>query len=309
MNDIVASLSPFQTFRYFFRQMAPLFWGVSIMPFYIGWSLAARRIYPTSPSTEIIFFILGLLAVGPFLGGATILYNDYYDKSTDKHSRRKKNLPLMIGLLSPESVHRLAIALFVIAFILSLFVSLLFALFISICILLSLIYSAPPLRLKERSGLDLLTNILGSGVICSIAGWIIVKPIAEFPFFWILVPILGVGAIYMPTTIIDYDPDVKEGVKTIATYLGKKKAFYLGITFVILVNCVIIAMAISNYIISPKFILFTWPLVVIEIITYWYCLRNLDFKGGYYAILTFSILAAIGNGLILLYHAGYLILP
>lgn len=309
MNDIVTSRSPFQTFRYFFRQMAPLFWGVSIMPFYIGWSLAARKIYPTDSLPEIFLFVLGLLAVGPFLGGATILYNDYYDRSTDKHSRRKKNLPLMNGLLHPKSIRNLAIAFFVIAFILSLFVSLLFSLFITLCILLSLIYSAPPLRLKERAGLDLLTNIFGSGVLCSFAGWIIVRPIAEFPFFWILVPILGVGAIYMPTTIIDYESDIKEGVKTIATNLGKKKAFYLGISCVILVNFVIIAMAISNYIISPRFILFTWPLVVVEIITYWYCLRNLDFKGGYYAILTFSILAAIGNGLILFYHSGYLVFP
>ena len=253
-------------------------------------------------------FIIGLLAVGPFLGGATILYNDYYDRFTDTHSRRKKDLPLMIGLLKPESVHRLAISLFVIAFILSLYVSLFFTLFVSICIVLSYIYSAPPLRLKERPGLDLLTNVLGSGVICSLAGWVIVRPIAEFPFFWVLVPVLGVGAIYMPTTIIDYEPDIKEGVKTIATYIGKKKTFNIGIACVILVNCAILAMALSNYIISPRFILFTWPLIVIEIITYWFCLRKLDFKGGYYAILTFSILAAIGNGLILFYHAGLLVL-
>ena len=255
MNDIVVSRSPFQTFRNFFKQMAPLFWGVSIMPFYIGWSLANRKIIPTEPYPELFLFILGLLAVGPFLGGATILYNDYYDRFTDTHSRRKKDLPLMIGLLKPESVHRLSIALFIIAFILSFFVSLFFTLFISICIVLSYIYSAPPFRLKERPGLDLLTNVLGSGVICSLAGWVIVRPIAEFPFFWVLVPILGVGAIYMPTTIIDYEPDIKEGVKTIATYIGKKNTFYIGIACVVLVNCAILAMALTNYIISPKFIL------------------------------------------------------
>ena len=309
MNDTTDLQTPFQTFRHFFKQMAPVFWGVSILPYYIGWSLASRRIYPAEAYPELLLFVLGLLAIGPFLGGATILYNDYFDRFTDTHSRRKQNLPLMNALLEPKSIHHLSIALFVLAFLCSLLVSLLFALLVSICIGLSFIYSAPPLRLKERPGLDLLTNVLGSGVICSLAGWVIVKPIVEFPFFWILVPILGVGAIYMPTTIIDYEPDIKEGVKTIATYLGKKKAFYLGLVCVVLVNCAIISMALSNYIISPKFILLTWPLIVIEIVTYWYCLRKLDFKGGYFAILSFSVLAAIGNGLILLYHSGLLILP
>ena len=314
----------FQTFRRYFKQMAPLFWGVSILPYYMGWSLASNKIYPTyvaqilllpDPAPvqnmylEFFVFLIGLIIIGPLLGGATILYNDFFDRSKDTISRRKKHLPLIKGRLKPKSIYNLSILLFGLAFIFALFVSIWFALFVSICIILSVIYSSPPLRLKEQPGLDLLTNAMGSGIICTIAGWVIIRPILEFPMLWGIVSFFGVGAIYIPTTIIDFDPDVKKGVKTIATYLGKRKAFYLGWSFVVLANCTIVLMGLLNYVIPTKFLLFAWPIMIAEILSYWYYLRKLDFKGGYYAILVFSFLVAFGTGLILFYNAGLLPIP
>jgi len=209
----------FKTFRHYFKQMAPLFWGVSILPYYMGWSLASNKIYPTS---EVSVFFMGLIIIGPLVGGATILYNDFFDRSKDTISRRKKHLPLIEGMLKPRSIYRLSIALFAIAFFCSFLISLWFALLVSLCILLSIMYSSPPLRLKERPGLDLLTNAIGSGIICTLAGWVTVRPALEFPILWGVVSFFGVGAIYIPTTIIDFEPDIKKGVKTIATYLGKQ---------------------------------------------------------------------------------------
>jgi 4-hydroxybenzoate polyprenyltransferase len=321
MSVIDAIQDSFKTFRHYFKQMAPLFWGVSILPYYMGWSLASNKIYPTyfaqilmlpDPApvenmySELLIFLVGLIIIGPLLGGATILYNDFFDRSKDKISIRKKHLPLLKGILKPISIYKLSIILFIFAFIFALFVSILFALLVTLCIILSIIYSSPPLRLKEQPGLDLLTNAIGSGIICTIAGWTIIRPILEFPLIWGIVSFFGVGAIYVPTTIIDFEPDVKNKVKTIATFLGKKKAFYLGWSFVILANSTIVLMGLFNYIIPPKFLLFVWPIMVAEISLYWYYLRKLDFKGGYYAILIFSILVAFGTGLILFYHAGLL---
>jgi len=324
MSVIDAILIPFKTFRRYFKQMAPLFWGVSILPYYMGWSLASNKIYPTylakifllpdpAPAQnmylEMLMFLIGLIAIGPLLGGATILYNDYFDRSKDTLSRRKKNLPLIKGLLNPNSIHRLSIALFIFGVLFALFVSLLFTLFVIICIILSILYSAPPFRLKERPGLDLLTNAIASGILCTMAGWVINKPILEFPFLWGIISFFGVGAIYIPTTIIDFEPDVKKGVKTIATYIGKRKAFFLGWIFVILANVTIVLMGLLNYIIPPKFLLFTWPIIVAEILSYWYYLRKLDYEGGYYAILVFSLLVSFGTGFILFYNAGLLKIP
>ncbi|UCE38487.1 MAG: UbiA prenyltransferase family protein [Thermoplasmata archaeon] len=324
MSVIDAIQASFQTFRRYFKQMAPLFWGVSILPYYMGWSLASNKIYPTyvarilllpdpAPAQnmflELFIFLGGIIAIGPLLGGATILYNDFFDRGIDKPSRRKKHLPLLKGMLKPRSIYRLSIALFSLAFLLALFISIWFALLVLACIILSIIYSSPPLRLKEHPGFDLLTNAIASGIICTMAGWIIIRPVLEFPILWGIVSFFGVGAIYLPTTIIDFEPDVKKGVKTIATYLGKRRAFYLGWSFVVLANSTIILMGLLNYIIPPRFLLFVWPIMIAEILSYWYYLRKLDFKGGYYAILVFSLLVAFGTGLILFYNAGLLIIP
>jgi chlorophyll synthase len=304
--------------------MAPLFWGVSIMPYYMGWSLANSKIYPTylakifllpdpAPAQnmylEMFVFIMGLIAIGPLLGGATILFNDFFDRKKDTISRRKEHLPLTKGLLNPNSIYRLSIALFIFAIIFAILVSLWFALFLIICIFLSILYSAPPLRLKERPGLDIFTNAIASGILCTMAGWVINKPLLEFPILWGIISFFGVGAIYIPTTIIDFEPDIKKGVKTIATYLGKQKAFYIGWSFVVLANLSIVLMGLLDYIIPPKFLLFAWPIMVAEILSYWYYLRKLDYEGGYYAILVFSVLVAFGTGMILFYNAGLLPIP
>jgi len=314
----------FQTFRRYFKQMAPLFWGVSILPYYMGWSFASNKIYPSylakilllsdpAPSQsiyiEMFVFILGLIAIGPLLGGATILYNDFFDRKKDTLSRRKKHLPLVRGFLKPKSIYQLAITLFCFAFVIALIISLWFAMFVLGCIILSIIYSSPPLRLKERPGFDLLTNTVGSGILCTMAGWVIIKPIMDFPILWGIISFFGVGAIYIPTTIIDYETDIKKGVKTIATYLGKQKVFYIGWVFVILANLTIIVMGLLNYIIPPKFLLYVWPIMLTEILLYRYFLRNLNFEGGYYAILSFSLLVAFGTGLILFYNAGLIKIP
>ncbi len=319
MKEISVTLSPFKMAKHYLRQMAPLFWGVSIMPFYMGWSLASKKMYPTYlyPSSEfqgsllvlhseVLAFILGILIIGPFLGGATILFNDYYDRKIDTPSRRKKHLPLSLGVLKPESIYRLSITLFFLAFLLSFLISFWFVFLISICILLSIIYSSPPLRFKERPGLDLFTNSAGSGLICSLAGWAVVRPLSEFPIVWGILSLFGVGVIYIPTTIIDYESDVKKGVKTIATYLGKKKTFYIGMACLLIANGIIVLMSLTHYILYPEFLLFAWPIIIAEIASYWYLLKKLDFTGGYYSILAFSLLVAAGNGLILLHNSGVL---
>ena len=117
MSVIDAILIPFQNFLRYFKQMAPLFWGVSILPYYMGWSLASNKIYPTyiarilllpdsapvqNMYLEMFVFLIGLIAIGPLLGGATILFNDFFDRSKDTLSRRKKHLPLVKGLLNAK---------------------------------------------------------------------------------------------------------------------------------------------------------------------------------------------------------------
>ena len=300
-------ISPFRIVRYLFRHMVIIFWGVSLIPFYMAWVFASHDLYvhPSWDSTFVNVF-LGFLVVGPFLGGSTLLFNDYWDFDVDKISERKSDFPLPQGLVSRSIVLRLSISLMAMAVIVSLFISPFFALIITFCIILSVLYSAPPVRVKGRPGLDVILNATGAGVLCSLAGWVIVEPVRDFPFLWLIPMFSGVAAIYIPTTIIDHDSDKKKGISTIAVRLGKRRAFHLGLLSIAIANGAVIVLGLMNYLISPEFISFVWPIAVAQVVFYWIILRNQTYKNVYITIGGLAALLTIGNVLILLYYTDHL---
>lgn len=302
-----SSISPFTIIRYFLKHMVILFWGVSLVPYYMAWVFASHELYPLPGGNRaFVDFILGLVIVGPFLGGSTLLFNDYWDYNVDKISRRKSEYPLPRDLISRSRVLKISIGFMVAAIVLSLMISLLFALLIALCIFLSIIYSAPPIRIKNRPGFDVVLNASGAGILCSLAGWVVVESLDGFPILWLIPMFFGVAAIYIPTTIIDHDSDKENGVNTIAVRLGKRSAFHLGLVCIAIANSAVMSLGLGNYIISPRFVSLVWPLAVSQILFYWILLRNQTFKNVYLTIGGLAVLLTIGNALILLYHTGNL---
>lgn len=317
LEDKSYEVSPFKILRYLLKHMVPIFWGVSVIPFYMGWVFATHKLFPSyildfftsnNPSSaswnEFLLFGFGLIVMGPFLGGSTLLYNDYWDTEIDKTSRRKALFPLPQGLLSSKTVFLVSVIFMILALTFSLFISLLFLLLIGGCIVLSLSYSTPPIRLKNRAGMDVATNAFGSGLLCSIAGWIIAKPLIEYPVIWGLISMFGVCSIYIPTTIIDQENDKRLGVKTIAVELGKRKAFYLGLFCITMANVLVIFIGLINYLITPEFLIVGFPIAVAQIISYALILRRLTFKSVYRTIISLASLLTLGNALLLTFYVG-----
>ncbi|MEE9151128.1 MAG: UbiA family prenyltransferase [Thermoplasmata archaeon] len=317
LEDKTYEISPLKILRYLFKHMVPLFWGVSVLPFYMGWVFATKELFPpyildlltsNNPSQasyeQFILFGLGLMVMGPFLGGSTLLYNDYRDSKIDKTSKRKALFPLPQGFLASKTVFRASIVLMFLALAISFFISALFMLLVSLCLLLSICYSTPPIRLKNRAGLDVITNAVGSGVLCSIAGWIVAKSLLDYPVIWGLTSLFGVSSIYIPTTIIDQENDKKLGVNTIAVKLGKKRAFYAGLFCIVMANALIIYMGLISYLITPEFLIVAWPIAVAQPIIYALILRKLTFKSVYMTIMTLATLLLVGNILLLTYYVG-----
>jgi chlorophyll synthase len=289
--------------------MVVVFWGVSIVPYYMAWVFANHVMFPI-PSWEPTFinFILGIIVVGPLLGGATLLYNDYWDYKMDKISRRKSDFPLPQGFISRTTIFRIAIGFMVLALIFSIIISILFFILIATSIFLAIIYSAPPIRIKNRAGLDVILNASGAGILCSFAGWVTAEPLNEFPFIWLIPMFTGVAAIYVPTTMSDYESDKKNNVYTIAVRLGQKHAFYLGLLCISIANITVIAMGLIDYLITPEFVYFIWPVALTQVILYWLILRNQTFENVVYTIVGLSILLSIGNILLLLYYTGHFVI-
>ncbi len=318
LQDRSYEVSPMQILRYILKHMVPIFWGVSVIPFYMGWVFATHKLFPTyildiltgisstsDKLNEFLSFGFGFLALGPFLGGSTLLYNDYWDSEVDKTSRRKGLFPLPQGLLAPKTVLWTSLFLMSLALLFSFFVSFLFCVLVIFCVVLSLAYSTPPVRLKNRAGLDVITNAFGSGLLCSIAGWIVVKPFLEYPWIWGLTSMNGVAAIYIPTTIIDYESDMKAKEMTFAVRFGRNKAFFFGTLSVAMANLLIIYMGLINYLITPELVIVIWPIALAQVILYPLILKRMTFKGVYWTILSLSLLLVLGNALLLTYYVGW----
>jgi len=306
-NTFPNTITPWRVIRHLFKHMVILFWGVSLVPFYMAWVFASHELYVTpSEGQAFLDFMLGLLIVGPLLGGSTLLFNDYWDCDVDKISRRKSDFPLPKGIISRPLVFRVSTGLMAMAIILSLLISYLFALILALCVFLSIIYSAPPIRVKNRPGFDVILNASGAGIFCSLAGWIMVEPLNDFPVLWLIPMFFGVAAIYIPTTIIDCDSDEERGVNTIAVKLGKKKAFHLGLVCISIANIAVMSLGLMDYIISPEFVSLVWPIAVSQVVLYWVLLKEQTFKNVYKTIAGLAVLLIIGNILILLHYTGNL---
>jgi len=126
---------------------------------------------------------------------------------------------------------------------------------------------------------------------------------------WGIISFFGVGAIYMPTTLIDYEPDISENVTTIAVHFGKKKVYYMGVACITIASSLVLLMCIFDYILDRKLLPVAVPIAIGQIVSYWFFLRRLNFKGGYFAILVLTIFLFIGNGLLLFSNAGLISLP
>jgi 4-hydroxybenzoate polyprenyltransferase len=89
------------------------------------------------------------------------------------------------------------------------------------CVVMSLLYSVPPMRLKAVAGADWLINMLGFGTLTPYAGWaatgVPLEPargltlIAFCPLF---------AALYPLTQIYQLEEDTRRGDRTLATVLG-----------------------------------------------------------------------------------------
>src|SRR5439155_1263038 len=81
---------------------------------------------------------------------------------------------------------------------------------------LSFAYSVPGIHWKGVAGMDLLTNMVGFGVLCPLSGWVLIRPVESAPWWFIGTIALFLGALYAPTTASDYAADRAFGIRTLA---------------------------------------------------------------------------------------------
>jgi 4-hydroxybenzoate polyprenyltransferase len=103
------------------------------------------------------------------------------------------------------------------------------------CVVLSVLYSVPPMRLKAVAGADWIINMVGFGTLTPYAGWaatgLPLEPgrglalLAFCPLF---------AALYPLTQIYQLEEDTRRGDRTLATALGVRRSLDAAIAALLL---------------------------------------------------------------------------
>lgn len=270
-------------------------------PFYIGWAIAKQQTYPDSLG------ILGLVTIGPLLGGFTFLFNDYSDMLNDNEHRRKKTSPLLKGVIEPKMILYSSYALGLLGVFLAFIISFEFALIAIFIVILSLSYSHPSIKLKAVGGFDITINMIGIGLLCPLGGWIIGgRNVFDFPIYFLLSIVLIIGGLYAPTTVADYDVDKAHGVKTLAVRLGPRRTIILAHVLLVTGIASLIIEGWFDYVLTRQILYKTWPFLVIQPLIYLIFLRKPTYSNIVAALVLVSIVSGLGTMLFLLYYSGQL---
>jgi 4-hydroxybenzoate polyprenyltransferase len=95
----------------------------------------------------------------------------------------------------------------------------------AICVLLSVLYSAPPFRLKAVPGADWLINMWGFGSLTPYAGWAATGlPLGTAGTLILLAFCPLFAALYPLTQIYQFEEDTRRGDRTLALFLGRRRS-------------------------------------------------------------------------------------
>ena len=295
------------------------FWIVAMVPLYIGWVLAqpvtSRHLFIDSAA-----LVLALLVIGPFLSTFTLLFNTYYDMgTTDRLNPRKKYVQIVEELIEPDTLLWASIGFAALGLLLAAYTSANFiqyptpppgpltaalgpyefTLVMALVGLLSVAYSHPSIRWKGVAGMDLVTNMLGFGILCPLGGWALLQPLELAPWWYIGTITLFLGAVYAPTTASDYAADKATGIRTLAVRLGVRRTLILG--FVLQVASV--ASLVVGW--SQRWFPFDtpsaadamgqlWPFVALQIVFYAVFIRKPSVGKIWALLLLLSIAEGVG---------------
>jgi 4-hydroxybenzoate polyprenyltransferase len=169
---------------------------------------------------------IGLWVVG--LNGGTLALNSAYDRDEGDIAYLRRPPP------PPPHLAQFGLTLMVGGFAGAFLLPLGYRTAYAICLVLSLLYSVPPARLKAVPGADWIINMVGFGTLTPYAGWaatgVPLSPagrlvlVAFCPLF---------AALYPLTQIYQFEEDARRGDRTLARALGVRQSLLIALVAVI----------------------------------------------------------------------------
>ena len=210
--------------------LRPLEWPIMTAHFLLGTLMAAGWGLRPGPA------LLGWLVYVALLNGGTLAINSAYDQDEGD-----------IGYLKappkpPTYLAPFASVLLVASALLGFLLPLPFALINLACVVMSVLYSVPPARLKARAGWDLLINCVGFGLLTPLGGWALTGR-AFTP--GVLLASLGFGCLfatlYPMTQIYQVAEDTRRGDRTLVIKVGVGRSLMLALLAALLAHVCFVA--------------------------------------------------------------------
>ncbi|MBK8571359.1 MAG: UbiA prenyltransferase family protein [Holophagaceae bacterium] len=205
--------------------LRPLEWPIMSAHFLLGTLLAAGWTLSASPT------LLGWFVFVALMNGGTLAINSAFDQDEGD-----------IGYLKspPKPPRHLAVFaswLLGASALLGFLLPLPFALINLGCVVMSVLYSVPPPRLKARAGWDLLINCVGFGLLTPLAGWALTGRPFTRP---ILLASLGFAflfaTLYPMTQIYQVAEDSRRGDRTLVIQVGIGRSLALALLAALLAH-------------------------------------------------------------------------
>jgi lycopene elongase/hydratase (dihydrobisanhydrobacterioruberin-forming) len=194
----------------------------------VGFSNALR-------SQQLGSALLGITLWVICLNGGTLALNSAFDRDEGDIAYLRQPPP------PPRRLAQFGLGLMLLGWFGSLLLPLPFRLVYGLCLILSVLYSVPPFRLKAVPGADWIINMWGFGTLTPYAGWaatgLPVGPVGNLVLLGFC-PLFA--ALYPLTQIYQLEEDARRGDRTLALSLGIRRSLLVAFGSVVLAFAILV---------------------------------------------------------------------
>ncbi|MEO8138423.1 MAG: UbiA family prenyltransferase [Gemmatimonadota bacterium] len=168
--------------------------------------------------------LLGLFLWVICLNGGTLAINSAFDRDEGDIGYLKQPPPV------PRHLGLFALLLMAVGQLLAFSLPQGFTWAYAICLVMSLAYSVPPIRLKAVAGFDWLINMWGFGTLTPYAGFALTGRALDLPHGLVLLAFCPLFAsLYPLTQLYQFEEDSRRGDRTLALILGMRRSLLVAI--------------------------------------------------------------------------------
>lgn len=197
----------------------PLLWLFSITSAFSGMFMAFDGLPPLNT------LLLVAIGVGPCITAALNLLNAVYDVEVDRISKPQRPLPT--NRISKNLTLTTAILLYCVGVLIAYTLGFVPFIITLAGIILSIVYSIPPTRIKAKGGFSNILLSLGYTTICFMGGWSIFRHLTEIPLLILVFVTLQVAGANVAKDFVDYEGDKEMGIGTLPVRYGIKNTLKL----------------------------------------------------------------------------------